>query len=180
MGNLFLNSRKSVARYFLDTEFIEDGRTIDLVSIGLVTEAGESYYGISTEADLTKASPWVREHVLPALPTYGDPRWKSRGGIRYEVEVFIATTSQSRHVEFWAYYADYDWVAFCQLFGTMIKLPIGFPRFCMDLKQLSELVGSPRHPPPPVDEHDALADARWNLDLFRFLRDYAERGEPPR
>jgi hypothetical protein len=37
--------------------------------------------------------------------------------------------------EFYAYYADYDWVAFCSLFGSMIQLPKGFPMYCKDLKQ---------------------------------------------
>lgn len=38
--------------------------------------------------------------------------------------------------EFYAYYADYDWVAFCWLFGKMIDLPKGFPMYCIDLKQI--------------------------------------------
>lgn len=37
--------------------------------------------------------------------------------------------------DFYAYYADYDWVVFCSLFGTMMDLPKGFPMFCKDLKQ---------------------------------------------
>jgi hypothetical protein len=40
----------------------------------------------------------------------------------------------------------------------------------MDLKQLSVMKGSPTHPPDPKDEHDALADARWNKRLFDFLQ----------
>ena len=38
--------------------------------------------------------------------------------------------------EFYAYYADYDWVVFCSLFGRMIDLPKGFPMYCKDLKQI--------------------------------------------
>lgn len=54
-------------RFFLDTEFIEDGSTIDLISIGLVWEGGE-YYAISTEFDGSKASDWVQQNVLNQLP----------------------------------------------------------------------------------------------------------------
>jgi len=36
---------------------------------------------------------------------------------------------------FYAYYADYDWVVFAQLFGKMKDLPKGFPMYCKDLKQ---------------------------------------------
>lgn len=38
--------------------------------------------------------------------------------------------------KFYAYYADYDWVLFCSLFGRMIDLPKGFPMYCNDLKQI--------------------------------------------
>jgi hypothetical protein len=38
--------------------------------------------------------------------------------------------------EFYAYFADYDWVVFCWIFGKMIDLPKGFPKYCRDLKQM--------------------------------------------
>lgn len=37
---------------------------------------------------------------------------------------------------FYGYFADYDWVCFCWLFGNMMSLPKGFPMYCMDLKQI--------------------------------------------
>jgi hypothetical protein len=43
-------------RYFYDTEFIENGKTIDLISIGVVREDGRSYYAVSTEFKARKAS----------------------------------------------------------------------------------------------------------------------------
>lgn len=42
---------------------------------------------------------------------------------------------KSLNPEFYAYYANYDWVAFCWLFGKMMDLPKGFPMYCRDLKQ---------------------------------------------
>ena len=38
-------------RYFYDCEFIEDGSTIELVSIGFVDEDGREFYAVSTEFD---------------------------------------------------------------------------------------------------------------------------------
>lgn len=55
-------------KYFLDTEFIEDGRTIDLISIGIVAEDGREYYAINSEFNSSKASDWVKENVLAKLP----------------------------------------------------------------------------------------------------------------
>ena len=50
-------------RFFYDTEFIEDGATIELVSIGIVAEDGREYYAVSTDADHSRANAWVKENV---------------------------------------------------------------------------------------------------------------------
>ena len=55
-------------RYFYDTEFIDNGRIIELISIGVVAEDGREYYAISTEFDPERAGRWVRANVLPKLP----------------------------------------------------------------------------------------------------------------
>lgn len=55
-------------RYFLDTEFIENGKTIDLISIALVSEDNREYYALNHECDFSQASDWVRQNVLVYLP----------------------------------------------------------------------------------------------------------------
>ena len=60
-------------RFFYDCEFIEDGTTIDLVSIGVVGEDGREFYAVSTEFDGGRAGAWVRANVLPKLPSPADP-----------------------------------------------------------------------------------------------------------
>ena len=70
--------------------------------------------------------------------------------------------------EFWAYFADYDWVALCQLYGRMIDLPEGWPMFCLDLKQSMHERGISRDALPKNEgAHDALADARWTAAAWR-------------
>ena len=54
-------------KYWFDTEFIEDGETIDLMSIGVIAEDGARYYAELEECDLSKASEWVQENVIPHL-----------------------------------------------------------------------------------------------------------------
>lgn len=159
-------------RFFLDCEFYEDGRTIDLISIGVVCEDGRELYAVSTEAELHRVSPWLRANVLPKLPPYSDSAWMPRALIRESLARF---TLSETPIEFWGYYADYDWICLCQLFGTMMDLPECFPKFCRDLKQLSVDVGSPKHPPDPKGEHNALVDARWNRDLYTFLMEHKSR-----
>jgi hypothetical protein len=54
-------------KFFLDTEFIEDGVTIDLISIGIVSEDGREYYAVNKECDFRRASQWVLENVLEPI-----------------------------------------------------------------------------------------------------------------
>lgn len=173
--------------YFLDTEFIEDGETIDLISIGVVCEDGREFYRCNTKARLYRADLWVRENVLPQLPGYADPAWwsvfaedpryvtKSGDGRTPATPLSIADELRCFVWEkpkpvFWAYYADYDWVALCRCFGRMLHLPAHFPRYCMDLKQLAVMLGNPTLPAQTSGEHNALADAHWNHRVYEWLR----------
>src|SRR5258708_2434458 len=54
-------------RYWYDTEFIDDGETIDLISIAIIAEDGREYYAQSVEFDHRKASEWVKDNVLVHL-----------------------------------------------------------------------------------------------------------------
>lgn len=54
---------------FLDTEFTGlDHPDPDLISVGLVNEAGDAFYAeLPPETYIERASSWVRGHVLPLL-----------------------------------------------------------------------------------------------------------------
>lgn len=100
--------------------------------------------------------------------------------------------------ELYGYYSDYDHVLLCSLFGTMMDLPDGFPMYTIDLKQmmdewvkrdregrptfykfkdvpdtfemkLEQLKGYTNYP-KQTNEHNALSDAKWNLELYKFLQ----------
>jgi hypothetical protein len=164
-------------RFFYDTEFIEDGTTIDLVSIGVVDERGREFYAVSTEFNPTKAGPWVRDHVLDKLPSPADPAWCDRATIRTNLLRFLQRDRE--RVELWAWFAAYDHVALAQLWGDMPALPRELPRFTRELRQRWEDVGKPALPPPPSDAHDALADARHNLVRWRVIEaERVKRGFP--
>lgn len=164
-------------RYFYDTEFIEDGTTIDLVSIGVVDENGREFYAVSTEFNPDKAGQWVREHVLDKLPSPADPAWCDRATMRDRLMKFL-NRGRDR-VELWAWFAAYDHVALAQLWGDMPALPRELPRFTRELRQRWEDVGKPSLPPPPSDAHDALADARHNLVRWRIIEaERVKRGFP--
>jgi len=158
-------------RYFYDTEFIEDGQTIDLISIGVVDETGREFYAVSTEFDPDNAIPWVRRHVLDQLPSPADPAWRSRARIRDDLLSFLTGPGQA--IELWAWLASYDHVALAQLWGPMTELPRAIPRFTYELRQRWADLGKPDLPVAGPDAHDALADARHNLARWRAMQELA-------
>lgn len=192
---------------------------IDLISIGIVCEDGRTYSAISSEWRYKDADDWVKKNVIIPLyisTVFGDARnscdadnfhyhgfGKPNWQIAKEVLEFMAefipgldTSATSvlyrinqNSPEIYAYYADYDWVVFCSLFGRMIDLPEGIPMYCRDLKQMMDEKISPSEiksigydkavdrikakPGFPVQEkeHNALDDAKWNRSLYNFLTD---------
>lgn len=246
-------------KYFIDTEFHEYHKqvkccgikidkpipTIDLISIGIISEDGREYYAVSKDFNLRDAwfskqenkdkdkQYWLRNNVLMpilheltlkaisnpkvdyiSISNYSDYKQlqallhvfgKTNKQIAEEVIEFCNPTKENEinvddivkgniknNKEFYAYYADYDWVVFCQLFGKMIDLPNGFPMYCIDLKQeLDNYISKTwkdvkmstwghegisldkfkQHPnyPKQTNKHNALADAKWNYELYKFL-----------
>lgn len=155
-------------RFFYDCEFIEDGKTIELISIGVVDTDGREFYAVSTEFDDRRAGAWVRANVLPKLPSPGDRAWRSRERIKSDLLDFL--TAPGEDIELWAWIAAYDHVVLCQLWGRMIDLPKGVPMWTNDLKQECVRLGNPQMPKQESGEHNALADARHVKAMAEFLR----------
>lgn len=139
------------------------------------------------------------KNLTALIKKYG----KTNKQISEEIKVFVTPESkwttdglgslpgnrlEDNPISFYGYYADYDWVVFCWLFGKMIDLPKGFPKFCIDLKQMIpesikyrmnnsykgwfDSTTIKDHPgyPKQTNEHNALADAKWNRELYNFLK----------
>lgn len=126
---------------------------------------------------------------------------KTNKQIAEEIKEFVQTgdrlnnyyENETIKVDFYGYYADYDWVAFCWLFGNMIDLPKGFPMYCIDLvqelercqdnlnklkssgiewKTIKDIDNLKQYPnyPKQTNEHNALNDAKWNKELYQFIK----------
>lgn len=203
-----------MTRYYIDTEFIEDGSTIDLISIGIVAEDGRELYMQSTEFDPSKASDWVKEHVITHLVVcphlawdhawdhgvgtsplqslimhvvrgqctfaeswtrhagaYADCPWRTRKQIKHEILAFMDIEKYGKP-ELWGWCSGYDWVALCQLFGTMMDIPAGYPHYVRDIQQVLDERGiaDDMLPQPDGQAHNALADARQIQKIWEFLR----------
>jgi hypothetical protein len=176
-------------KIYYDTEFLEDGRTIELISIGMVAEDGREFYAVNRDAPWKriKKHEWLMANVVPSLPQpHGDwilhmpkswlidfhnPAVKTKRRIAEEVRIFLL--GEDPHdvpdIELWAWYGAYDHVALAQLFGRMIDLPAGVPMWTSDLRQEVARLGDPDLPKQADGQHNALADARHIKVMAEFL-----------
>lgn len=158
-------------KFWFDTEFYENGRTIELISIGVVAEDGRTYYAETPDAlTLACKTKWLAVNVAPLLTCRLDNRHTfARWQIAETLVKFMGEKP-----EIWAYYADYDWVSLCQLFGTMMDLPKGWPMYCRDIKQWCDDLGNLPLPKQRSPEHHAMNDASWTREAWEFLQDRAK------
>jgi len=171
--------------YFIDTEFIEDGIILDLLSIGIISEDGKEMYLLNSGARIMRADSWVKNNVLKYLPgititdkgdiqcdeKYPNPMfgWVSIHGIMLQI---IELVNGDNKPVFWADYGAYDWVAFARCFGRLIDLPKEFPMYVKDFQMLLDICGNPNLPQLRNKnniEHKAIDDARHLKMQFEYI-----------
>lgn len=174
------------AMFFYDTEFLEDGKTVDLISIGMVNyRTKETFYAVSNEFDTRAVAKnwWLMQNVMTSIPHtqfvvsdfQGAPVVRDLYPTgpdvmsRREIRDGIMDFTRDWWPEFWAWYGAYDHVALCQLWGRMIDLPSRMPMFTADLKQLHKQKGHPDMPQQSSGKHNALDDALFNVVRYDYL-----------
>lgn len=185
-------------KYFYDTEFHEDGKTIDFISIGVVAEDGREFYAVSEDFDTRRVAQnnWLMENVMSSIKHdqfvvsdflgasfvrdifVTDENAMSRTQVALELEEFIG---QDDKPELWAWFGAYDHVCLAQLWGKMIDLPRNVPMYTNDLKTLVQLAekklgGRVYLPKQPDGHHNALEDARWNKVRYDKLMEILNHG----
>ncbi len=104
---------------------------------------------------ISKLSKFSKKNMKFLIKRYGKSNNEIADEIKYFVNAPTLCKTKYEHKEsitnnpvipinkfnpqFYAYYADYDWVVFCWLFGTMMNLPKEFPMYCIDLMQEFDL-----------------------------------------
>jgi len=176
-------------KVFYDCEFLEDGHTIDLISIGIVKDDGKTYYAINADAPWSRIGQhaWLMKNVIKHLPgATSSSGWipslahfdyRPKSVIASEVLGFlVGTDNQVPHLELNAYYSAYDHVCLMQLWGAMINAPEGIPWYTRDLKvEADRLDVSTKNDAWPKQnpdlEHHALHDAWHDMVIDRYLRE---------
>lgn len=119
-------------KIFLDTEFTGLHKNTTLISIGLVSECGKTFYAEMIDYDYMQLNPWILENVIHNLTnqTMLDNSYtNSEGNMNCKcdskwLEIYLKHwLLQFKEVEIWSDCLAYDWVLFCNIFGEAFKIP---------------------------------------------------------
>lgn len=118
-----------MTKVFFDMEFTGLHQNTTLVSIGLISESGQTFYAELTDYDKYQVDEWLQENVINKLNLTEQDNaaypsaWLLKGNRVELKEALRAWFSQFDQVEMWSDCLSYDWVLFCNIFGHAFNIP---------------------------------------------------------
>lgn len=135
-------------KIFFDTEFTGLHQKTSLISIGLISECGKTFYAELNDYDKTQIDEWLQKNVISNLQFSEPPLGQDNHYVAtrhidnplgndlyksFSLEIMDETSvvshqliqwlEQFESVEMWSDCLSYDWVLFCQLFGHAFNIP---------------------------------------------------------
>lgn len=137
-------------KIFFDTEFTGLRKDTSLISIGLISENGQTFYAEMAGIKTDNLDDWIKENVLPGL-RFGR-EYSSRPTVDLDHHAMKASSEQIRDdltewlsqfekVEIWSDCLAYDWVLFCDLYGSALNIPENVYYIPFDLSTLLKIKG---------------------------------------
>jgi hypothetical protein len=121
-------------KVFFDCEFTGLHQNTTLISIGLISDCGKTFYAELTDYDENQVDDWLKENVLNNLmfnhlDKLGIASADENGNIQIKANTLSIKEhlenwlSQFESVEIWSDCLSYDWVLFNQIFGHAFNIP---------------------------------------------------------
>ncbi len=126
-----------MTKLFFDTEFTGLHQKTTLISIGIVSEDGRTFYAEFTDYDKNQCDAWINENVIAKLQ-FGDEEKQKQSTVPFITDGVHFTgfgntetikqyltewLKQFSSVQIWSDCLAYDWVFFCQIFGHAFSIP---------------------------------------------------------
>ena len=133
-----MENKINKTKIYWDSEFSGLHQNTTLISIGLISECGKSFYAELTDYDKSQIDEWLQENVINNLTldylksdidNSGVTDETDKNHIKYkgtkshlkvELEKWF---SQFEEIEMWSDCLAYDWVLFNSIFGTAFDIP---------------------------------------------------------
>jgi hypothetical protein len=140
-------------KLFLDTEFTGLHQATTLISLGIISECGKTFYAEFTDYDRTQLNDWLDENVIANT-------WVAKNDIQTlmgqvvkeswaDIHVFGSSDyikpflekwlSQFDNVVIWSDCLAYDWVLFNQIWGHAFSIPENVYYIAMDICTVFEM-----------------------------------------
>lgn len=130
---------------YFDTEFTGLHKNTTLISIGIISDTGETFYAELTDYDKSQLDEWIQENVINNL-LFNE--YDSYYKCDEENNIQVKNTKQvvAKRLETWLSHFDdeiqfisdvshYDMVLLIDLFGTAFNLPENVSASCHDINQ---------------------------------------------
>ena len=171
-----------MTKVFFDTEFTGLHKNTTLISIGLISECGKTFYAEFWDYDKTQIDEWLQTNVLDNLILPHDLGGNgvgvdgSVGNKEFIREHLESWLSQFEQVEVWSDCLSYDWVLFNDIFGHAFNIPENVLYIPFDLCTVFKIKGID----PDISrkefsglenetQHNALADAKMIKACYERL-----------
>ena len=138
-------------KVFMDCEFTGLHQNTTLISIGLVSECGKTFYAEFTDYDQKQVDDWIKNNVIANLTllNYDIDRdyepyaknVKAKGTKEHVEQALSHWLHQFEQVEIWSDCLSYDWVLFNQIWGHAFNIPKNIYYIPFDICTLFKIKG---------------------------------------
>jgi len=188
-------------RVFFDTEFTGLHQNTTLISIGLVSEDGKTFYAELNDYDKSQIDNWLQSNVIDNLLFNNYNYYQNvpesfinkvseyhlKASSKMVAEHLALWLSQFEKVEMWSDCLAYDWVLFNQLYGHVFNIPKNVYYIPFDICTLFVI----RNIDPDINreefagmqndsqkqKHNALWDAKVIKACYLLLESFKKLGE---
>lgn len=140
-------------KIFFDTEFTGLHKNTSLISIGLQSETGKTFYAEFNDYNEAQVDEWLEKNVMnhlmfrdlseaiPKGPVEVIEHYKMKGNTSDIKESLETWLRQFGQVEMWSDCLAYDWVLFCDIFGHAFDIPDNVYYIPFDICTYFKIVG---------------------------------------
>ena len=167
-----------MTKIFFDTEFTGLHQKTSIISIGLVADSGESFYGEFNDFDVEQVDDWIKRNVVNNLimlnnhSSLVNDKYKIKGDSGVIKGALSSWLSQFENVEIWGDCLAYDWVLFCQIFGHAFNIPKNLYYIPFDICTLFKAKGiNPdinREEFAGIDSRDKKHNALFDAEVIKY------------
>lgn len=114
---------------FFDQEFSGLHKNTTLISLGIVSDCGKTFYCELNDYNKSQCNDWINENVIANLflkeggNNFDLKNYRILGNKEEIKESLTIWLSQFEEVEMWSDCLAYDWVLFCDIFGGAFSIP---------------------------------------------------------